>query len=71
MGQKIAQLKRRCPNCEHQLTEIGHQDNHGAYSPLEIHCSRSSGGCGYAEDAEGEVRNEGVLFSSTRSKGKE
>ena len=60
MGQKIRQTRSLCPNCGKPLTEVGHQDHHGAYEALEIHCSTVSGGCGYAYDPSNEtIRNEG------------
>lgn len=60
MGQHI-RVGRPCPMCGKSMREVWHRDNHGGESLLEVHCSRLSTGCGYAEDAEGNVRHWGVL----------
>ena len=63
MAQKITQTNRLCPNCKAKnLTQVGFKDNHGEFEIMEIHCSLQSGGCGYAEDAEGVIRNPGTKF---------
>lgn len=59
MGQKIKKNAKICPKCDRGMTEVGHQDHHqGEYEVFEYHCP-NRGGCGYTEDAYGNVRNEG------------
>jgi len=63
--QKVRKTNQVCPNCQiKMLVEVGFQD-FGVYELLEIHCSRLSGGCGYAEDAEGNIRCQGIPIKKT------
>lgn len=65
---RAIKLINGCPNCQADAYEIYWRGNHSEEQLLETHCNQ----CGWAIDAEGNLRNTGRnLEKNRRKRGKE